>query len=141
MLLQRSQLAHERLLAEQQAARVEAEQRLREQQAGLSQVEKQLRDSQARFSRLLEDMRQAVLLFEDRHCIAANRTALAMLRRRVPSSCSDARYPTFAAVPARRTAVDREGGRNGLDRQGTGLNVFEWELVRANGERFLAWCC
>ncbi len=139
LLLQRSQLAHERLLAEQQAARVEAEQRLREQQAGLSQVEKQLRDSQARFSRLLEDMRQAVLLFEDRHCIAANRTALAMLRLTRPEQLLGRTVPDISPLcqPDGRLSTEKAAEMDWIGKE-LGSNVFEWELVRANGERFLA---
>ena len=137
-LMQRRQLAHEHLLTEQLAAREQAELRLLEQQAGLSQVEEQLRDSQARFSRLLEDIRQAVMLFEDGRCIAANRAALAMLRvarleqllGRTTTDFSPPRQPDgrpSAEKCAEMTWIASE----------LGSNVFEWEHVRANGEHFM----
>jgi diguanylate cyclase (GGDEF)-like protein len=138
LLLQRRQLAHWRLLAEQQAAREQAEQRMLEQQAGLSQVEEQLRVSQARFTRLLEDMRQAVILFEDGRCIAANRAALAMLRfERVEQLLGR----TSADISPKRQPDGRDSAEKaremGWIAQELGSNVFEWELLRANGELFM----
>lgn len=138
LMLQRRQLAHEHLLADQQAAREQAERQLHEQQAGRSEVEEKLRDSQARFSRLLEDMRQAVILLEDGRCTAANRAALAMFRLeqldqllgKTPLDFSPLRQPD-GRLSAEKTAemvwIATE----------LGSNVFEWEHVRANGEPFM----
>jgi diguanylate cyclase (GGDEF)-like protein/PAS domain S-box-containing protein len=138
LLLQRRQLAHQRLLAEQQAAREQAEQRVLEQQAGLSQVEERLRDSQARFSRLLEDMRQAVMLFEDGHCIAANRAALAMLRLERVEQLLGRMSADFSPPrqPDGRDSTEKAAEMAWVAQE-LGSNVFEWELLRANGELFM----
>lgn len=139
MLLQRGQLAHERLLAEQNAARAQAEQRLLEQQAGLSQAEEKLRDSQARFASLLEDMRQAVLLFEDGRCIAANRAALAMLRQAGAGELLGRAIAEFSPPnqPDGRDTAEKAAEMAWIASE-LGSNVFEWMLLRGNGEPFMA---
>lgn len=138
LMLQRRQLAHERLLADQQAAREQAERQLHEQQAGLSEVEKKLRDSQARFSRLLEDMRQAVILVEDGRCTAANRAALAMLRLEQVDQLRGKTALDFSPPrqPDGRLSAEKAAEMVWIATE-LGSNVFEWEHVRANGEPFM----
>ena len=135
LLLQRRQLAHERLLTEQQAARAQAEQRLLEQQQGLSQAEEKLRDSQARFSRLLEDMRQAVILFEDRRCIAANRAALAMLRLGRLEELLGRTTGDFSPLrqPDGRLSAEKAAEMAWIAPE-LGANVFAGVHLRANGD-------
>lgn len=138
LMLQRRQLAHERLLAAQQAAREQAEQQLHEQQAGRSEVEEKLRDSQARFSRLLEDLRQTVILVEEGRCTAANRAALAMLRLEQLDQLLGKTLLDFSPPrqPDGRLSAEKAAEMVWIATE-LGSNVFEWEHVRANGEPFM----
>ena len=137
--LQRRERMHERGLTEQRAARELAEQKLRDQQAGLDQAEEKLRASEARFSRVLEDMRQAVILMEGRRCIAANRTALAMLRIERLEDLLDSTLLEFSPLrqPDGRPSAEKAGEMLWIASE-LGSNVFEWELMRGNGEAFMA---
>ena len=137
--LQRRERMHEHSLVEQRSARACAEQKLRDQQTGLDQAEAKLRDSEARFSRVLEDMRQAVILMEGRHCIAANRTALAMLRIKRLEHLLESAPMEFSPLfqPDGRPSAEKAAEMLWIASE-LGSNVFEWELLRGNGEAFMA---
>ena len=136
---QRCKRMHQRSLTEQQYARELAEQKLRDQQAGLDQAEEKLRASEARFSRVLEDMRQAVILMEGCSCIAANRTALAMLRIDRLEHLLDSTPKEFSPLfqPDGRPSEEKSAEMLWIASE-LGSNVFEWELLRGNGEAFMA---
>lgn len=139
LFYQRRKKALERTLADEGAARSKAEQKLRDQETEQTRTEEKLRDSEARFHKLFEDMRQAVILLEDGRCIAANRTALAMLRvnqleQLIGKTALDF-SPPFQ--PDGRPSAEKVAEMVWIATE-LGSNVFEWEHVRANGEPFQA---
>ena len=98
-----------------------------------------LRESEERFRRLFQDTRQPLSLVEDGHFIATNPATLAMLRLespeqllgRTPGDFSPPCQPDGQASAAKAAAMMRIAHEEGA-------HEFEWEHVRADGERFPA---
>ena len=125
-------LPEERRLLDAVAARLAAniEQRI---------SDSRLRESENRFRRLFEETRQAITLIEDGRFVAANGAALTMLRfggieqiiGRSPVDISPALQPDGRTSAEAADAVIGIAFRDGS-------SEFEWEFVRADGERFIA---
>ncbi len=101
-------------------------------------AEQSLRDSEERFRKLFEDTRDAVLLMIDGGFADANRAALAMLgvdgidqlKGRTPLDFSPERQPDGQLSATKAAEEIRQAFEQGA-------NQFEWEHVRAGGERFV----
>lgn len=98
-----------------------------------------LKESEGRFRSLFEETQQAILLIEDGRFVDANRAALAML----PMTHLD---QLLSSPPADLSPEFQPDGRLSAEAASAhieyaiahGSDAFEWEHVRANGERFTA---
>jgi PAS domain S-box-containing protein len=102
-------------------------------------AEAELRESEERFRKLFEQTREAILLIEDGSIIDANRATLEMLhmdnlgrlKGRTPTNLSPEYQPDGQSSAVKASEMIRIT----LEK---GAHQFEWEHVRADGERFLA---
>ena len=127
-----------------------SEQRYRELSANLEQMVEErtaeiraahtaLGESEERFRRLFQDTRQPLSLIEDGHFIATNPATLAMLRLErpeqllglAPGDFSPPCQPDGQASAAKAAEMMRLASEHGA-------HEFEWEHLRADGERFPA---
>ena len=102
-------------------------------------AERALIESEKRFRKLFEDTRQTILLFDNFHCIAANPAALTMLRAARPEHIVGATLAQLSppTQPDGRSSDETaaEMTRIALEE---GAYEFEWELLRGDGEAFMA---
>ena len=97
----------------------------------------ELAESEDRFRALFEDTRQAILLLEAGHIVAANRAALEMLRMERPEQLIGQTH-ALISPPLQPDGTDSaekaiEMGRIAQER---GFHEFEWLHQRADGETF-----
>lgn len=102
-------------------------------------AERALIESEKRFRKLFEDTRQTILLFDNFHCIAANPAALTMLRAARPEHIVGA---TLAQLSPPRQPDGRSSDETAAEMTRIALEEgayeFEWELLRGDGEAFMA---
>jgi len=99
----------------------------------------ELVESERRFRTLFEDTRQAIVLLEDGHFVAANRAALDMLHMERPEQLigqtPDLISPAFQPDGSR--SVDKAAEMSRIAQE-QGFHQLEWVHRRADGETFTA---
>jgi PAS domain S-box-containing protein len=98
-----------------------------------------LRENEERFRRLFHDTRQPLCLVEDGQIIATNQATLSMLRLERPEQL-------LGRTPVDFSPPDQPDGRPSAEKSAEmiriaceqGVHEFEWEHLRADGERFPA---
>ena len=97
----------------------------------------ELAESEDRFRALFEDTRQAIVLIEAGHIVAANRAALEMLRMERPEQLIGKTH-TLISPPLQPDGTDSVEKAAAMSRiaQQRGFHEFEWLHQRADGETF-----
>lgn len=113
--------------------------RVDQQQAAKRRAFKLLKESEGRFRSLFEETQQAILMIENGRFVDANRATLAMLRMTHLDQL-------LSSKPADLSPEFQPDGRLSAEAANAhieyaiahGSDAFEWEHVRANGDRFIA---
>jgi len=128
-----------RLEVELRSLTTNLERKVEERTAAILATVAALRESEERFRRLFQDTRQPLSLIEDGRFIAINPATLAMLLLDRPEQL-------LGHTPGEVSPPNQPDGRASAEKAAEmmriayeqGAHEFEWEHVRANGERFPA---